>query len=108
MQGRGVRSTADDVGIAPVISIAEFEDARDFRIDFIFPFRVSSGYPGALMCFDADIDRVLENLQLHRRFSRAHVCENWCDRFNSYTRNGFPVVRKALLLAILATLASVS
>src|SRR5437764_4573530 len=107
MQGRGVRAAAYDIRIAPVISIAEFEDARDFRIDFVFPLRPGGGDPGALVRFNTDIDRVLKDLEFHCGFSCAHFPEYWRDRFNSYARNGFPVVRKALLLAILAALAPV-
>src|SRR5258706_6079707 len=105
MQGRGVRAAAYDIGIAPVIGVAEFEDARNLSVDFVFPLRPGSGDPGALVRFNTDIDRVLKDLELHCGFSCAHFREYWCDRFDTYARNRFPVVCKALLLAILATLA---
>src|SRR5437764_8559391 len=107
MQGRGVRAAAYDIGIAPVIGVAEFEDTRDLSVDFVFPLRPGGGDPCALVRFNTDIDRVLKYLEFHCGFSCAHFREYWCDRFNSYARNRFPFVRKALLLAILAALAPV-
>ena len=43
MQGRGIRATAYDVGITPVISVAEFEDTRDLRIDWLRFYGHSTG-----------------------------------------------------------------
>src|SRR2546429_6722776 len=74
---RRVRSAPNDVGISPVVCIAQLERIRHLRINFVFPLRLRREGLRALVRFDADVDRVLKDFEFHRGFLQAHLREYW-------------------------------
>ena len=104
MKRRRIWTTTDDVRITPVVSIAELERVRHLRVNFVFPLRIAGRSPRALVRFDADIDRVLHDAQLHRRLHQTHLSEDGPGILDAETRCGLgPFGRKALLVLVFTT-----
>src|SRR5215213_7809368 len=100
-----VWTTTDDVRVTPVVSIAKLERVSHHGIDFILPLRIAGGSPRALVRFGTDVDRVLENAQLHRRLYQSHLREDGPGVLDTVARGCTrPFSSKALLLFVFTTL----
>src|SRR4030095_4922320 len=99
MKRRRVWTATDDIRVAPVVCIAQLKRVSHHRIDFIFPLSSAGRCPRALVSFDADVDRMLERLQLHLRLRQTHLSEDGPNVLDAETRGGpGPVGSEALLL----------
>ena len=97
MQRRRVCATADDIRIAPVVGVAQLERVGDLRVNLVLPLGSGGDGPRPLVGLNADIDRMLQQLQFHLRFAEAHVRKDWRRIMESEAAiRLFPISRKAL------------
>src|SRR5436190_17960737 len=101
MQGCRIRTATDDIGIAPVVSVSEFERIGHLSVDFILPLRVARGCPRSLMSFGADVDGMLQDTQFHWRLAQTHINKDGPDILHAVAGRCLdPVRNKAMLVLV--------
>src|SRR5258705_13570498 len=104
MKSGCVWTASDDIRIAPVVSISEFERVCHHSINLVFPFRICCCCPCTLVSFSTDINCMLHEPKFHGRLAEPHGSKDRPCVLHAVAGGSFRKIgNKSLLLFILST-----